>query len=184
MALLRNLSVCLAVVLGVLLHASPAMAQTPVSCGAVVAGYLDGVHAGSEWLEVIGTRVVSRGVFGFSSFTMQDAFQIETTPLHTAPAAGRADFIASRSGSSAYTGYFHEVFPGRGNGDEDRWQFWIARSGAVSLRSVTWNGAWASVQNVTCYTGDTGQLVVVGTTVTPGFGMDFWTFVMRRNYLI
>ncbi len=83
-----------------------------------------------------------------------------------------------------YTGYFHDVFPGRGNGDEDRWQFWLNRSGNVYLRSVTWAGQWQLMQGVVCYTGSSGQLVVVGRIDNGGFGTDYWTFIMQRNYLI
>ncbi|WNG47409.1 hypothetical protein F0U60_27260 [Archangium minus] len=183
MTFLRNLTIYLPAILGIILYVSPAAAQSPVSCGTVVAGYLDAPYAGSDWLEIVGSRVVARGSFGFSSFTMADGYQVESTPLHTAAAGGRSVFSAPRSGS-AYTGNFHEVFPGRGNGDEDRWQFWIERSGSVYLRSITWNGSWAPMQNVVCYTGSSGQLVVVGLINNPGFGTDYWTFVMRRNYLI
>lgn len=178
-----NLTLLLPAVLGIILYVSPAAAQPPVSCGPVVAGYLDAAYAGSDWLDVVGTRVTARGFLGFSSFTMVDGYQVETTPLHTAAAGAKAIFRAPRSGD-VYTGYFHEVFPSRGNGDEDRWQFWINRSGNVYLRSVTWNGAWTLLQSVVCYTGSSGQLVVVGQTETPGFGTDYWTFVMQRNYLI
>ncbi|HSP80415.1 MAG TPA: hypothetical protein VLQ93_17925, partial [Myxococcaceae bacterium] len=75
-------------------------------------------------------------------------------------------------------------FPGRGNGDEDRWQFWINRGGSVYLRSVTWSGQWQLMQGVVCYTGSSGQLVVVGHIDNGGFGTDYWTFVMQRDILI
>lgn len=183
MTFLRSLALYLPAILGIILYVSPAAAQSPVACGTVVAGYLDAPYPGSDWLDVIGTRVTARDVLGFSSFTMADGYQVETHPLHTAAAGARSLFTAPRNGN-AYTGYYHEVFPGRGSGAEDRWQFWIDRGGSVYLRSLTWNGAWALMQNVVCYSGPSGQLVVIGLFNNPGFGTDYWTFVMRRSYLI
>lgn len=122
----------------------------------MVNGYLDNV-AGIGWLTVVGTRMTARGFHGFSSFTMNDGYQVETYPLHTPGAATRSTFFAGRTGSDAFSGYFHDVFPGRGNGDEDRWRLWVGRGGTFWLQSITWNGPWQPIQSPVCYTVRAGS---------------------------
>jgi hypothetical protein len=178
---IRNITSILALVLGAALHASPAVAANPVSCSSVVNGYLD---EGAYQLTVVGTRVTARGWLGFSAFTMKDGFQIETDPLHTSAAAAQRTFTAARSGNDAFSGYFHTVFTDRGNGDEDRSRLWVGRGGTFWLLSITWGGSWVQLQSTVCYTGPQGQLVVTGHIDNPGFGTDFWTFVMQRSTLI
>jgi hypothetical protein len=182
---IRNVAISLVVVLGAALHASPAAAATPVSCSAKVNGYLDDVD-GVDWLATKGVRVTARGTFGFSAFTMQNRYQVETYPLHTPGAAQRQTFFAyrNRNTNANFSGYFHEVFPDRGNGDEDRWEFWVGRGGRFYLRSITWGGGWGLMQRPVCYAGPGGQLVVTGQFDNPGFGTDFWTFVMAPDQLI
>jgi hypothetical protein len=181
MSIARNVLAVIVALLSITVNVTPAVGATPVSCGPVVSGYLD---AGDGWLVVVGTRVTARGWLGFSSFTMQDQFQIETYPLHTSGSVARRLFYAPKSGTSAFTGNVHEVFTDRGNGDEDRSAFWIGRSGAVFLRSITWNGSWRQLQGQVCYLGPEGQLVVTGHLDNSGFGTDFWSFVMQRDTLI
>jgi hypothetical protein len=151
-----------------------------VSCGTAIDGYFTGT---GDWLDVIATRVTARGTFGFSSFTMANGYQVATTPLHTSGAATQSWFSANR-GSSHYAGPFHEVFPGRGNGDVDRWDFWVYRSGALWLRSITWGGAWAQLQGVTCYRGPGSQTIITGYSHAPGWSTEFWTFVVVGRTLI
>jgi hypothetical protein len=174
----QSIASVLAIVLGAALHALPAAAATPVSCGPVVNGYLDG---GASSLAVVGTSVTARNSFGFSTFTMEDGYQVETYPLHTAGSAARSVFKAMKTGSDAFSGYFHIVFPGRGNGDEDRSVLWVSRGGWFWLQSITWGGSWMQLQSVVCYAGPSGQLVVTGHIDNPGFGTDFWSFVMQRS---
>lgn len=159
----------------------PARAANPVSCAA---GMRRLTPQQDGWLNVVGARVTARGVLGFSAFTMADGFQIESTPLHTPAAAARAKFRAGRYNSQVYSGYYHEVFTDRGNGDEDRWEFWVNTSGQLFLRSVTWGGGWKQIPNLTCYDGPQGQLVMIGNVDNPGFGTDFLMFIMNYDTLI
>jgi hypothetical protein len=178
---IRMLSCVVVVALGLTFHAATAAAQpATVSCGSAIDGYFGGV---GDWLDVVGTRTTARGDFGFSGFTMANGFQIATTPLHTAPARNSSVFSANK-GSSHYAGPFHEVFPGRGNGDVDRWDFWVYRTGAVWLRSITWSGSWTQLQGVTCFRGPQNQTVIRGYIHTPGWGTDYWTFVTVGRALI
>lgn len=176
MKMILNVSSILAIALGAALYAAP-VAAAPVSCGTAVNGYLDNT-SGISWLAVTGGRVTARNGWGFSSFVMDDYFQIETHPLHTPAAAPQSHFQALRNSSSNFNGFFHEVFPERGNGDEDRWQFWVGRNGLFYLRSITWNGSWQLMQNAVCYTGPGGTIVVTGQFDNAGYGLDFWTFLM------
>lgn len=164
-----------------LLSTQSAAAAPQVSCAA---GMNRLMPDEGHWLNVVGTRVTARGAFGFSSFTMRDGFQIESTPLHTPAVSTQTVFTANRHNSDVYTGYYHEVFPERGNGDEDRWQFWVNRSGQLWLRSVTWGGSWKNITNVTCFEGPEDQLVMVAHVDNPGFGTDFLTFLMNYGTLI
>jgi hypothetical protein len=137
----------LIVVTSIGLYSSSSVAQ-PVTdpCGTAMDGHFTASNPPDQWLDVVGTRLTARGSFGFSSFTMGPAYQVATTPLHTAAAATQSSFMASR-GSSHYAGLFNEVFPGRGNGDVDKWEFWVYRTGAVWLRSITWTPAiWVQLQ--------------------------------------
>lgn len=177
-----NRIICIAIAaLGAALFSPPAAAAPIVPCGVGMSSLLvDDGH----WLSVAGTRITARGSLGFSSFTMRDGYQVETTPLHTPAAGTSADFTAGRHSTDVYTGYFHDVFPGRGNGDEDRWQFWVNRPGQLWLRSVTWGGSWQLLSSAVCYRGPGGQIVVTGSIDNLGFGTDFWTFVMNYGSLI
>jgi hypothetical protein len=181
---IRILSSIFVIATGLVLHESRAVAQpATISCGTAIDGYFTGATPPGDWLNIVGTRVTARGSFGFSSFTMRNGYQVATTPLHTSGAATQSVFTANK-GNAHYTGPFHEVFPGRGNGDVDRWDFWASRSGAFWLRSITWNGAWQQLQGVTCYRGPGNQTVVTGHISNPGFGTDFWTFVLVGDTLI
>jgi hypothetical protein len=183
--MIRHVAITLMVVLGVALHSLPASAATPVSCSVQVDNYLvagNGVNS----LLTVGVRVAAYGVSGFSSFTMRDTYQVETDPLHTPGAAAQSTFWAYKSvPADNFSGHFSEVFPGRGNGDEDHWDFWVNRGGLFYLRSVTWGGSWALLQSPVCYAGPDRQFVVTGYIDNPpGFGTDFWTFVMSPDDLI
>lgn len=151
-------------------------AAAEVSCATVAREVVQ--DTGTRWLRVIGSRMTARGDFGFSAFTMADGFQIETTPLHTAAAAGYKAFRANRYGSSAFTGYFMQVFPGRGNGDEERWSFWLNEDGEFYLRPLSWEGEWVLLDNTVCHRGPEEQFVVTAINSFPGFGTNYWTFVI------
>jgi hypothetical protein len=157
--------------------ASTSHANTPVLCAPEIDSLVRDTR-NVEGLHLKGVRLTARGSDGFTSFVKTDGFQIETTPLHT-PAGGKRDVaLVDRSGSSAFTGTFHEVFPGRGNGDEERTSVWIGRGGFVWLRSETYNGDWSALLAPVCYRGPGGQLVVTGHVDNPGFGTDFWQFLL------
>lgn len=180
-----RISVVLVSVLAVALSASPAEASTPVSCATRVDAFLNASQSDAGWLTGIGTAVTARGWFGFSRFTMAQGYQVETKPLHTSAAATSSTFtLGYATASDAFTGELTEVLPGRGNGDEDRTAMWVGRGGNVWLRSITWNGGWVMLQGVVCYAGPGNQLVVTGHIDNPGFGSDFWSFVLVRNVLI
>jgi hypothetical protein len=182
MTAIRILCCVFTLALGLTLHSAPAAAQpATISCASALDSYFTTNPA--DWLSVVGTRVSSRGSFGFSSFTMASGYSLSATPLNSPGAATSSSFFANR-GSSYFEGLFHEVFPGRGNNDVDRWDFWIYRSGVLWLRSITWGGAWASLQGQTCFRGPQNQTVVTGYFDTPGFGTDFWIFVFRGDRLI
>ena len=156
-----------------------ASARTPVPCNTAIASLMNG-----GWINVIGTRVTARGEMGFSGFTMQDAYQLERQPLHTVDAGRRSTInLFPNLSASTFSGHFHEVFPGRGNGDEDRWVLRVKRSG-VYLQSITWNGASTVLPNTVCYSGPGHQVVITGHIDNPGFGTDYWTFVMISGFLI
>src|SRR5690606_30293805 len=159
----------------------PANAAPQVSC-ATGMQRLTPQQAG--WLNVVGARLTARGVLGFSAFTMADGYQVEKMPLHTPAAGARHEFKAYRYNSQVYTGFYHEVFPSRGNGDEDRWEFWVNTSGQLWLKTITWGGSWKLIPNVTCYDGPQGQLVMSAHVDNPGFGTDFLLFVMNYDTLI
>lgn len=182
MSIVRKVTGLLAAILGVTLSAAPASAKTPIDCSEALADYFDPTYP-AGWLSVIGTRVSARNGFGFAAFTMNDGFQIEATPLHTSAAAESSTFFTWPSGSTAFTGYFHEVFLDRGNGDEDRSQFWIYDTGSIYIRSVTWNGSWRMLQNQVCYAGPQGQVLVTGQFSSAG-DLTLWTFVMQGGWLI
>ncbi len=168
---------------GLLFGGKQAAAQpVPIACGTAIDSYFSGPLPG-QWLDVLGTRTTARGGLGFTSFTMDDSYSLATTPLNTPAAAGRSVFTANR-GSSHYTGPFNEVFPGRGNNDVDRWDFWVYRTGALWLRSITWGGGWAQLQGVACFRGPQNQTVMTGYLHVAGYGTDFWTFVLTGDELI
>jgi hypothetical protein len=172
------------VVAAIGMRSSPSAAQpVTVPCGTAIDAYFTATTPPNQWLDVVGTRLTARGAFGFSSFSMANGYQVATTPLHTAGASGQSTFMASK-GSSHYTGPFHEVFPGRGNGDVDRADFWVYRTGAVWLRDTSWSNTWTQLQAVTCYRGPQNQTVIRGYIHVTSWGTDFWTFVVRGNYLI
>lgn len=175
MKAIRILSCIFTIALGLTLHGSLAAAQpATISCGTAIDGYF----TQASWLDVVGTRVTARGVLGFSSFTMANGYEVATTPLHT-PAAGAQSIFTASKGSSYFTGPFHEVFPGRGNGDVDLADFWVYRTGAFWLRATAWTTTWMQLQGVTCYRGPQNQTVVTGYIHIPDWGTDFWTFVLK-----
>jgi len=179
---IRIVSCILAITLGLTVHGSLAAAQpATVSCGTAIDGYFN--DTGVSWLDIIGGRVTARGGLGFSSFTMADGYQLYANPLGTLGASTRSVFNAWK-GSSHFTGPFHEVFPGRGNTDVDRWDFWASRYGTFWLRSITWGGTWGQLQGVTCYRGPQNQTIVTGYSHVAGYGTDFWTFVLKGSTLI
>jgi len=169
-----------AVAVGLTFHSSPAAAgPATISCGTAIDGYFNQW----DWLDVVGTRVTARGNTGFSAFTMRDGYNVATTPLHTSGAATQSVFSAYK-GNAHFTGPFSEVFPGRGNSDVDREDFWVSRTGTFWLRAITWGGTWTQLQNVICYSGPGTQTVVTGYIHIPGWGTDFWTFVLWGDRLI
>lgn len=169
--------------LALVVHHDDASAQpATVNCGTAINEYFTGLKDG-DWLNVVGTRLTARGDLGFSSFTMQNNYNVATNPVGTPGAASRSVFTLSK-GSSHYAGPFSEVFPGRSNANVDRWDFWVYRTGAVWLRSITWGGAWTQMQNVTCHRGPNTQTVVTGMFHVAGYGTDFWTFVLDGDVLI
>jgi hypothetical protein len=154
--------------------APAAAAPTVVPCGTA----LNTLYTSSDYLELVGTRVTSRGSFGFSSFTMANGYSLSSWPLNTPGAATRSVFYAYKGASSNFEGLYSEVFPGRGNNDVDQWDFWVYSSGALYLKSTTWGGSWAALQGVVCYAGPQHQIIVTGYFDTPGYGTDFWNFVI------
>jgi hypothetical protein len=157
---------------------TPVSADTTVSCAEMVAGHLD---QGAEALTVAGVHISTRGTFGFTSFTMSDRYQIEDEPLHTAAAAPRATFAVHRSSDgTSFTGRFHEVFPDRGNGDEDLGEIQLRRDGTVWLRSIRWGGDAASLGHVVCRKGLAGQHVVTARNSWGTYGGDYWSLVVTR----
>jgi hypothetical protein len=157
---------------------TPASADTPVSCGEMVGGYLD---QGVEALAVAGVHLSTRGTFGLTTFTMSDGYQIDAEPLHTPAAAARATFAVRRSSDGAsFTGLFHQVFPERGNGDEDRGAIELRRDGTVWLRSITWGGAATPLAHVVCRRGPAGQYVVTARVSWGTYGGDYWSLVVTR----
>ena len=170
------------IALALVIHHDDASAQpATVSCGTAINEYFTGVKDG-DWLNVAGTRVTARGGLGFSSFTMQSNYNVSTNPIGTPGSAARSLFTLSK-GTSHYSGPFSEVFPERSNPNVDRWDFWAYRTGAIWLRSITWNGPWTLLQNVTCHRGPNSQTVVTGIIHTSS-STDFWTFVLDGDVLI
>jgi hypothetical protein len=147
MSKLRIATSLFALATSVALLAPAASASTPVPCSTAINGILD---AGEDWLEVIATQVTARNGFGFVAFTMRDGFQIESTPLNTPAAGAKATFAAPRVTTDAFSGVFHEVFPERGNGDEDRASLWVGRNGNFWVGWVTWGGPWPALQRRLC----------------------------------
>lgn len=183
MSLIKFSSSIVLIALALVVHHSDARAQPAVvNCGTAIDEYFSGPREG-DWLNVVGTRLTARDSFGFSSFTMGNGYSVSTNPIGTPGASYRSVFTASK-GSSHYSGPFHEVFPGRTNGNVDRWDFWVYRTGTVWLRSITWGGAWTQLQNTVCYRGPNGQTVVSGLSHVAGYGTDFWTFVLVGDALI
>lgn len=172
---------CVATTLGALLCSEDALAATPIVCS-------EGVNAllarEDGWLRGIGTRIVASDSLGFSSFTMRDGFDIATTPLGLPAVKESVEFIAPRANANAYSGFFHEVIPSRGDANEDRWRVWIGRGGNFWLMSMTWTNVWIKLPAPVCYLGDQNQLVVVANVAKPGFGHDFWTFAFQYDKLI
>jgi hypothetical protein len=177
---IRTVSCFFIAALGITLHAASAGA-TPVQvpCGTAINGYYTG---GGDWLDVVGTDVTARGVFGFSAFTMAPTYNLATTPIGSASAANQRSFTAVKH-SGYYEGQFHEVFPDRANPDVDLSDFWASTGGGFWLRSITWNGGWTALQGATCFAGPDGQTVIHGYIENPGFGTDYWTFVVRAEHL-
>jgi hypothetical protein len=182
--IVRTMSVLSVAFFAVALGAAPASASPPptIACGTAINDYFTGALPG-DWLEIIGARLTARGSLGFSSFTMSNAYELSTTPLNTPAAAAQSKFTANK-GTNNYRGPFHEVFPGRGNNDVDQWDFWVYKTGEVWLRSITWNGAWGQLQGVTCSRTPQNQTTITGYTYTPGYGTDYWLFVVVGNQLI
>jgi hypothetical protein len=175
---LRTVTALVAAAIGSVVLAGPAAADDPVSCRDVVSGFLD---EGAPWLEVAGVQMTSRGEVGFAGFTMRDGFQIESEPLDDPEVTARHKFVATRIGNLAYSGTFHMVFPDRGNGDEDRGLFWISRSGAIMMRSLTWGDRWSSLEHAVCYRGGKGQLIVTGQGMGGEFGTSYWSLIVQRS---
>lgn len=184
MNIARTVSFLSLALFAVALDTSQASASPPpsISCGTAINDYFTGALPG-DWLDVAGVRLTTRGSFGFTSFTMRSSYQLSTTPLNTPAAANQSTFIANK-GSSHYTGPFHEVFPGRGNSDVDSWDFWVYKTGEVWLRSVTWGGSWAQLQGVTCSRNPQHQTAITGYSYVPGYGTDYWMFVVNGDALI
>jgi hypothetical protein len=175
---LKVISAAAVVVAALAIDAAPASAgPTVVPCGTA----FNTLYTTSDYLKIFGTRVTSRGGSGFSSFTMSSAYSLSTTPLNTPAAASQSTFNANKGAFTNFEGLFNEVFPGRGNNDVDRWDFWAYSSGALYLKSITWGGPsapWVALQGVVCYAGPQQQIIVTGTFDTPGTGTDFWNFVV------
>jgi|GEM_PF-6943229 hypothetical protein len=171
-------SACL--VIPAILASSETLAGTPVSCQTAISG----LAADSHWLNVKGVRLTARGTHGFTAFTMQNGFQIETYPVHTPGFASRNTFyLDPNPARTQFSGIFTEVFTDRGNGDEDRWRMRLSTNGKLEIQSITWNGAYQTLQAPVCYRGPTGQIVMTAHKDNPGYGSDFWTFVFSRGIL-
>jgi len=153
-------------------------AEAQVSCANKANQFLTLAVGEFPSLEVSGARANGRG---FASFIMDVSFQVEAKTLGTPAGADRSAFYAVPNGN-AFLGDFHEVFPDRSNGDEDRWSFFFGRDGALWLRSVTYGGAWARMSNVACYNGTaSNKLVITGQFPDTGFGFDAWSFVVALH---
>jgi hypothetical protein len=184
MNVFRTMSYLSLAAFAVALDTSQAEASPPptIACGTAMNDYFTGTLPG-DWLSVVGVRLSARGTFGFSSFTMANGYNLSTTPLNTPAAASQSTFTANK-GSNNYEGLFREVFPGRGNNDVDQWDFWVYKTGEVWLRSITWGGSWAQLQGVTCSRTPQNQTAITGYSYTPGYGTDYWTFVVVGGQLI
>jgi hypothetical protein len=172
--LMRTSTLVAAAVVAAALSATAVAAPTVVPCGTA----LNTLYGSSDYLEIVGTRATSRNSFGFTSFTMANGYSLASTPLNTPAAANQSIFYAYKGSGSYFEGLYNEVFPGRGNNDVDQWDFWVYSSGALWLRSVTWGGSWTLLQGAVCYAGPQHQIVVTGWFDTPGYGSDFWSFVI------
>ena len=139
--------------------------------------YPDAHRQGEE--NVVGTRVSARAELGYSSFTMEDGYQVELEPIGTPGAVASRAFTIARSGNDVYTGYFTDVFTDRDTPAEDRSQFWVQRGGLFWIRLLTWGTDWIPLQAPVCYLGPQGQVVVNAHYDAPA-GPSFWTFVMQR----
>ena len=127
-------------------------------------------------LEVVGTRVTTRGDLGFVAFTMADRFEIEYTPLHTAAAKAWSRFSVWREPhpTATYDGRFVLVFPERGNGDEERMEFRLDAVGSLSVRSVTYASPFVRLASQSCTAGPRGQITVRGRDADT-----IYTFIVR-----
>lgn len=169
----------LTVALGAVLFSPTASAAPVVPCSTGIGSLFPD---NGTWLSISSARVTARGHIGFTAFSMADGYQIETTPLNTPAAAQAHHFFAYRSDTNVYSGYFHLVFTDRSNPHEDRWQIWINRAGNIWVRPAA--GTWTLLPNPVCYRGPENQIVVTANVDNPGFGTDFWTFVMHYGILI
>lgn len=130
-------------------------------------------------VDAVRMRADALGDFGYLSFAADDQFQIEETPLHQPESRFAIGFYASFNGLSTFQGNFNEVFPGRGNSDENLASFYYYASGLWYL-ATRWGGAWQKLSDMTCEVGPRGQTVVQGRIANPGFGNDYWTFVINN----
>ena len=174
-------SLCVGALLASMGASSKASAAEEVSCSTAINALM---ATNPLAFYVFGTRATARNSHGFSSFSMEDGFQIENVPVNDPEFPRHRTFAANRRDARNYEGPFHEVFTDRGNGAEARTHFWVREGGQFWLRSITYNTSWQILQGVQCFEGPQEQLVVRGHLDNPGFGTDYWTFVLKPDYLI
>lgn len=148
---------------------TPAAALTAVNCATTFNRF----HSESAvaGFNVAGSGMTFRGV---QFVTMNHIYNPSVAPIHTPPSVPHRRASLSRSANgNEFSGNFSIVFPDRGNFDVDRAQLRITRGGVFSVRSITWNGTWGTLQGVTCYRGESEAIIVTGHTETT-----FWNFTM------
>jgi hypothetical protein len=169
-------------VLGSLLGASRAAAVDDGSC---LPFFTQAFSPAFNYLEVIGTRVTARGPGGFASFSMSETYEVESG-LASPAAAAQSAFRIHRAGAGTdryYSGKFHDVFPERGNGDEDLTTFTFTIGGSVRLVLDSWGGGSVPLAGVSCYSGHFGDsFILTGYNRTPGWGVSVFSFLVMPPF--
>jgi len=176
MPMIRTVSSVLAVAFAMAVGAPPANAAGPrvVSCSDAIRKYLDD---GVPSLAVIGVHVAVARDHGFQTFTMSDTYWEETNDFNSPSAAQQSRFVVTRVGSTAYSGGFHQLFPGNPQERADEGRLWLGRNGTVAVMSITWRGPWYQ-HTAVCHAGRDGQLTILTHLYNDNGEADYWTFVV------